>query len=275
MWLPKRLAFAPFEVLNKGDASSYDSNNASSSSARLRTVLAPQHSRIDPAAVTARYPHLRTTHSDHAAHASTCNVGGSCESPSAFFLARAIEDASILELRWLRVTGLDTYLRELEDPEQIEGSRPRAEEQYAQLRIAKALEELASPPLPELFQFPAPLLPDTHVFVDALTSTLQVLAVTATGYLYRLTFALPDLFHAAELRHGWCSEHKIASVGSWDSAGNFAGGRTPQNVHFVDAGLIIVSCSDGTLIKLEQHRAQDGSDRFAGERPCGCYLCRI
>lgn len=251
-WVPKKLAFAPLEVLNTGDPEGPDA------AARLRQVPT-RHPDIDLASILSRYPHLKTLHSDYAAHAATCTVAGSNEHPSAFFLARAIEDATILELRWLRSTGLRQYYRE---------GAVTGPEDEARLRLVSAIEEVETPPAPELFQLPAPLLGNISIFIDALSDTLQVLAVTVTGYLYRFTFSAPDLFHARSLGHGWVSEHRIANLSGWDERGNFSGGRLAQKVHVVDAGLVLVGCSDGTLIKLEQQRRDESPSGFEGESAC-------
>lgn len=239
-WLPRRLLYAPLEVLN---ASTADGTDAAPEDRQVPT----SHPLLDASAYD-RLQALRTAHSSHASHAATGVLGGSSNFPSAFVLARAIEDATILELRWLRLTAA--------------GNNALHDESHA-AALAAALEEQGTASHTERFAFPAPLLPSIHIFADHLSDSLQVIATTVTGYLFRLQFHLPDLFHAKSFQAGWATEHRIGAVAGIDERGRWMSGRLLDSINAANASLLVATCDDGSVVKIEQGRNAH-SGRFEG-----------
>ncbi|KDN43797.1 hypothetical protein K437DRAFT_257384, partial [Tilletiaria anomala UBC 951] len=244
-WLPRRLAYAPFDVLNHGDPSVPDV------ATHLRRIPS-QHPAVDQSSLFARYPGLQTLHSEHAEHAASCTIGGSSAHPSAFFLARAIEDGGILELRWLKYISNTQHVQD--DMRCEQPLHP-----FAEVHVG-----LSAPSAPELFQFPAPLLADISIFADDRTRTLQLLCVTVTGYLYRLTFKSPNAFHARSLHAGWVTEHRVSGLAGIDEQGRLLNGRIGQKAIAVHPGMVLVTCNDGTIVKLEQKMGESHASGFDG-----------
>ncbi|PWN18877.1 hypothetical protein BCV69DRAFT_52215 [Microstroma glucosiphilum] len=124
-----------------------------------------------------------------------------------------------------------------------------------------------SSPFPQRFLFPAPLLNSMAISPEMASNKVYVTVMTATGWLYRLCFPLHgnsigDPTHDED----WTTEHRIASIASpsSSSAAVELGGRTPTSLHAIEAGMLLVACKDGTLVKLEQSRATDGSGEYQG-----------
>ena len=75
----------------------------------------------------------------------------------------------------------------------------------------------AGAPAPVRFVFPAPVLPNVGMVEDGASSDLYVLAVTATGYLYRLRVPLTSLLHGHPLPTRWAHEHRMAHFASHET----------------------------------------------------------
>lgn len=132
-------------------------------------------------------------------------------------------------------------------------------------------------PSPQLFLFPAPLLPGFSLIIDKYSAELHFIGATTTGWIYRLRFPLEGLFYASTLAHDWAQEYKCtAFVGTstGNSASSYNGqassstssisahNRKATLFHVVESGLVVVACNDGSLIKLEQGRSDDGDGKF-------------
>lgn len=99
------------------------------------------------------------------------------------------------------------------------------------------------------------------------SSKVHVVVMTATGWLYRLCFPLHGNSIGDPTHEGdWATEHRIASIASPNSSSvtTELAGRTPTSLHAVEAGMILIACKDGTLVKLEQSRTTDGSGEYQG-----------
>ncbi|CAO1635930.1 unnamed protein product [Jaminaea pallidilutea] len=122
------------------------------------------------------------------------------------------------------------------------------------------------------FLFPAAILPGFDLILDEYSEEVHFVALTATGWLFRLRFTRPGVFTAPNLPYSWSCEHQTSNLNSptektMSRQGEIARegkGRHPTLVHVVDSGLVLVACSDGTLLKLEQSRSDEGDGRFAG-----------
>ncbi|GAA5878145.1 hypothetical protein JCM3774_004309 [Rhodotorula dairenensis] len=174
---------------------------------------------------------------DHALYSSAFfpaqDVGGDT---TGFVLARVIEDAYTLELRWC------AFSRTAPAPSGVRqdgGDLP-----------ANAFAELDSHPgtLPPVsFVFPSRLVPNPSFVVLEATGDssrqLQVFCVTEAGYLYTLTFPLPSLFYATDVlaEGNWSAENKVESLE----------GRTPVLLHEVDEDRIVIATAEGQLFCAE------------------------
>lgn len=173
---------------------------------------------------------------DHALYSSTFfpnrDDGGDT---TGFVLARVIEDAYTLELRWCAFSK----------------SQGGGDRQLGQPDAANAFAELDAHPgtLPPVsFVFPSRLVPEPAFFVleagGASTGRqLQIFCVTEAGYLYTLTFPLPTLFYASEtLAQGrWSVESKVESLEE----------RTPVLLHGVDQDRVLIATAEGQLVCAE------------------------
>ncbi|CAO1612860.1 unnamed protein product [Sympodiomycopsis kandeliae] len=200
--------------------------SASSSRAEATTTVPTSHPLYeDP---------LRSS-ADYVEHSTTrLRVNTSDGNSSYLVLARAIQGATALELSIVPTTpggGSDTFPN-------------------------------ATPSQSRLFLFPAPLLSGVSLFYDNHTSDFYIVALTVTGWLYRLRFPLPGGFYSSTLPHDWAVEHRIAAIaGHTDhhqqqDPSQDLGAKTPTLIHAADPGIIIVACRDGTVVKLEQSRRQ-------------------
>ncbi|CAO1614418.1 unnamed protein product [Parajaminaea phylloscopi] len=119
-------------------------------------------------------------------------------------------------------------------------------------------------------------MPGISLTFDHYSGDLHVLAVTMTGWIFRLRFPVPGVFYSSTLPYDWAQEHKIelfsrdesSSAHSHEastlSAANSAQSRSPTLLHVVEAGLVLIACADGTLLKVHQNRSQEGDGRFVG-----------
>lgn len=177
-------------------------------------------------------------------------------------LVRAIENAETLELSMI---PLDAPTHDAS----------------SELSLGSVSPKSATPP-PQLFLLPAPVMSGLSIFLDEYSGDLHVVAVTITGWLFRLRFLMPSVFYSDTLPYDWAQEHKIASlshltedaaaVARRSSAEGPASSspatatlvKLPTLVHVVESGLVLVACNDGSLIKLEQSRSDDGDGKFVG-----------
>lgn len=257
VWLPRRLVHAPFQLLAPGDAQDAGVDaNADVDTIPLRAYTT--HPTVKISALLKDSPGLGTPHSDYAAHAASAVAPAtSLLAPDAppVVLARALEDATLLELRWVHSRLLSSVPEEPDsDPSAWHIPAP-------------------CPPAARLFRFEAPLLPGMAVFFDTPSATLQVLAVTITGYLYRLTFASPDYFHVDRLSPDAVSEYPIRAFGVIDQYGQIYSARPPEQVHVVGPGLVLVTRADGSIIRLEQARSYTSFSGFECTLPHILRLC--
>lgn len=147
----------------------------------------------------------------------------------------------------------DSYMlvaRVLDDGQSLELSVLSVTPQGASLDFPQS-----SGAAPKLFTFPAPILSDLSIVSDQDSHTVYVVAVTVTGWLYRLRFPLPGGFYASTLPHNWAVEYRITSIcGHTDQEAQNLGPKTPTLVHVVQPGVVLVACRDGSMVKLEQQR---------------------
>ncbi len=175
-----------------------------------------------------------------------------------YVLARVVAGGKELELRWSSL--------------QDQATTPAASSKDHS--FSNSLHpKLASEPA-RTFLFPAPLLPGLGLFVDPASNRLHVIAVTTTGFLYRLVFAAPYLFHDSRLASEWSSEYRIQSIASSESvlAASLRGTANAAQLYPVDSGLALVTCADGTIVKLSRslstgRDANDGAWKETVLRP--------
>ncbi|SHO77674.1 Uncharacterized protein MSYG_2016 [Malassezia sympodialis ATCC 42132] len=124
-----------------------------------------------------------------------------------------------------------------------------------------------------LFTFPAPVVPHVGLWDDAGSSDLHVLAVTSAGYVYRLCIPVACLVRSSLLPPHWAHEHRLEHLADQGAAAAAA------TVHMVDAGLLLVACIDGTLVRVQQPYVQgrgfDGAWREALLSPASFSLRRL
>lgn len=174
---------------------------------------------------------------DHALYSTAFfpsqDVGGNT---TGFVLARVIEDAYTLELRWCALSR--------------NAPAPSGVRQDGGALPANAFAELDSHPgtLPPVsFVFPSRLVPTpTFAVLEASGDSgrqLQVFCVTEAGYLYTLTFPLPSLFYAADVlaEGNWSAENRVEALE----------GRTPVLLHEVDEDRVVIATAEGQLVCAE------------------------
>lgn len=122
-----------------------------------------------------------------------------------------------------------------------------------------------------LFTFPAPIVPHVGLWDDAGSSDLHVLAVTSAGYVYRLCIPVACLVRSMLLPPHWAHEHRLAHLAD--------GAAATATVYMVDAGLLLIACIDGTLVRVQQPYAQgrgfDGAWHEALLSPASFSLRRL
>ena len=137
--------------------------------------------------------------------------------------------------------------------------------------------QLHAPPMS--FIFPAPILAHVGIVEDAASSDIHVLAITQTGFLYRLRLPLASFLRGQPLPHAWAHEHQILHLSSHASASSTSSAsastsqpsRSPStstsladtavatSVHVIDIALILVSCADGALLRIQQRLDDRGA----------------
>ncbi|WFD26932.1 hypothetical protein MNAN1_001921 [Malassezia nana] len=124
------------------------------------------------------------------------------------------------------------------------------------------------------FTFPAPILPQVGLWEDARSSDLHVLAVTGAGYVYRLCIPIACLLRNTLLPLHWAHEHRLDHLAELGPAAAAA-----TTVYVVDAGLLLVACVDGTLLRVQQSYVQghgfDGAWHEAVLSPASFSLRRL
>lgn len=160
-----------------------------------------------------------------------------------YVLARVIGGGRELQLRWST----------LEDQTANAGPSSRTLASKEHSFAASINPKLASEPARN-FLFPAPLLPGLGIFADPSSNRLYVIAVTTTGFLYRLAFAVPNLFHDTRLASDWSSEYRIQHIASSESvlSTSIRSAANAAQLYVVDSGLALVTCADGNIIKLSR-----------------------
>ncbi|SPO39479.1 related to nuclear pore complex protein Nup160 [Pseudozyma flocculosa] len=247
-YTPYRLATAAI-----GPSTSRDSIHLSQSQDEPITVPTPSHpgynSNSSTSASTSTSSPYSSIPEHHAAHARAYFPSPASGYDAGFVLARAVAGARELELRWCRISSSQGSV-----PAAATNSRALAKSDT----FAPSLDALQSGPPPKTFLFPAPLLPNVGLFADRLSGCLYVVAVTTTGYLYRLNFPLPFLFHAASLGPAWSTEYRVSQLAAHDSSsGSAVGSRAATHAFIEDAGLVLLTCGDGSIVKLQQVRSGD------------------
>ncbi|SPO21243.1 related to nuclear pore complex protein Nup160 [Ustilago trichophora] len=159
-----------------------------------------------------------------------------------YVLARVVAGGRELQLRWSTI----------EDRTAAAGPSSKAlatKDSFS----ASLNPKLGSEPA-RTFLFPAPLLPGLGMSADPSSNRLYVIAVTTSGFLYRLAFSPPNLFHETRLSSNWSSEYRIQHIASSDSglAASIRGSANAAQLYFVDSGLVLVTCADGTIVKLSR-----------------------
>ncbi|WFD05444.1 hypothetical protein MVES1_000774 [Malassezia vespertilionis] len=105
---------------------------------------------------------------------------------------------------------------------------------------------------PVSMSFQAPLLANVGVFEDPTTSTIHVLCVSSVGFVYRLTIPIAAIVRNHPLPSRWVQEQPVDILQADDAP-------EATLVYAIDAGLLLVACADGTLVRLEQENMGDGS----------------
>jgi hypothetical protein len=82
--------------------------------------------------------------------------------------------------------------------------------------------------------------------LDAPSSTIFLLALTTSGKLFKLGFGLQALW----FDEAWQDQLFEVQVQA---------GEEVRGLHVLDADSVLVSCKDGSLVKLTQARADAGS----------------
>ncbi|KAN0062019.1 hypothetical protein ACQY0O_006014 [Thecaphora frezii] len=249
------LPYTPYRLASAAIASTSSRNDSHSrqhqSDDEPILVPTPSHPGTSTAYTSSGVPE------HHAVHARSYFPSPASGYGAGFVLARAVADARELELRWCRIAGSESAASATS---LVASNKPTTEGTDS---FAASLDAAQSSLAPKTFLFPAPLLPDIGLFADRLAGCLYVVVVTTTGYLYRLTFPLPFLFHAASLPVSWSSEHRVSYLAAADAANpGAAGGRVATQAFVEDAGLVLLACADGALVKLQQSRS--GSYGFEG-----------
>ncbi|GAA5862780.1 hypothetical protein JCM8547_006543 [Rhodosporidiobolus lusitaniae] len=160
---------------------------------------------------------------------------------SSFVLARVVEDAFALELRWVAFSRTA--------PASEDGS-------YSPSPSSSPFADLDAHPgtLPPVrFVFPSRLIHGAPSFALSPNGDhLEVYAVTEAGFLYVLTFPLETLFYGAELGNKdateWSDEFRLESVE----------GRTAVLMEGIEDGRVAVACADG-FVTLVDFAETDGT----------------
>lgn len=160
-----------------------------------------------------------------------------------YVLARVVAGGRELQLGW----------SSLRNQSAAASSSTKALTTKGQSFAASLNPKLSSEPV-RTFLFPAPLLPGVGLFADPSSNRLHIIAVTTTGFLYRLVFTAPNLFHDTRLASNWSSEYRIQHIASSDSvlAASIRGSANAAQLYVVDSGLALVTCADGTIVKLSR-----------------------
>ncbi|GAA6005692.1 hypothetical protein JCM10207_005297 [Rhodosporidiobolus poonsookiae] len=154
-----------------------------------------------------------------------------------FVLARTVEDAYALELRWVSFSLSSDGQPPQDGMDQDQNGDGASSE-------PNPFAELDAHPgtLPPVrFVFPARLVPTPSFTLagEGADRRLEVYAVTDAGYLYVLSFPLDSLFYGADLASDdapeWSEEFRLESVE----------GRLPVLMQGVEDGRVIVACEDG------------------------------
>lgn len=148
-----------------------------------------------------------------------------------FVLARIVEDAYQLELRWVAFSRRSQHQAVEQAMDEDSSTSPFAD-----------LDAHPGTLPPVRFIFPARLVPNPSFAILESTSQLQVYCLTKEGYLYVLSFPLESLFYQPTLANEpWSEEFRIESLA----------GRTPVLMQGVDEGRLVVGCADGFTVGLE------------------------
>ena len=127
-------------------------------------------------------------------------------------------------------------------------------------------------PSPVRFTFPAPIVAHVGLWEDALSSDLYLLVVTVTGFVYRLRIPVACVLRGTALPSTWALEHAVEHMSE-------SVAPTATSVHVIDAGLLLISCADGALIRLQLwHGAEHGPHGAWHEsvmRPSSFLLSRL
>lgn len=153
-----------------------------------------------------------------------------------FILARVVNNGSVLELRYCALSTNPTS----NDSMQVDMPRP-----YSGLNSTQG-------DLPAVnFHF-AETFVGLGLLEDEQHSAIYVILLSSTGTLIRLTFRAPDLFYAETLPEEYCVEYPVASLHS----------KQPHTLHLLDTDSVLIACTDGTLVKLKQARADTSTGQL-------------
>ncbi|GAA6013580.1 hypothetical protein JCM11491_002714 [Sporobolomyces phaffii] len=164
--------------------------------------------------------------------------------PSGFVLARVIEDAFTLELRWV------SFTRPPPPP-------PPDDDDDGRENPFRELDAHPGTLAPVRFTFPSRLVPTPSLTLatnDDDAPVLEVMALSEAGYVYALAFPLDSLFYGlddspAAAGSEWSEEFKVEGLE----------GRTPVLMHGADEGRIVIACSDGHSLVAEIAQGSDGA----------------
>ncbi|CDS01320.1 related to nuclear pore complex protein Nup160 [Sporisorium scitamineum] len=232
------LPYTPYKLASASLAAPASSATSQNRDEDAIAVPTPQHPGVDNKPDPVNVAHHHAVDARLYFPSSSFNAfDGGC------VLARVVAGGCELQLLWST----------LEDQNAAAGPSSQALASKQHTFSAALSPKLASEPA-RTFLFPAPLLPGLGLFADPASNRLYVIAVTTTGYLYRLVFSAPHLFHDSRLASDWSSEYRIQHIASSESVltASIRGAANAAQLYVVDSGLALVTCADGTIVKLSR-----------------------
>ena len=156
-----------------------------------------------------------------------------------FVVARVINNGLTLELRWSKFA---TKIRDEDESMVLDEAN---EGSYSTLD-----NEVSLPPTQ--FLFSDKIVPSVALSEDVKKSALYVVVLTQNGFLYRLTFSGPAYFSASELPGNYSVDHGVTLLN----------GRSPILLHGIDTDSVLVACTDGSIIKVDQPVSSSNQDAY-------------
>lgn len=201
------------------------------------TPLHTHLSSIHPSPLVLPVPTLQTTTSDELDHHPSHALHSSSD-PTTGLLARTINNGFTLELSSIALSSAKST----------------------------SSSSVVFLPRPLRFIFPSKLVSTPTIFTSPATSYIHIVALTESGYLYRLSFPLAAAQAAGRAgsaggagRRSTSSWESVLEKGDWSDEYEVAGlasGRTPTVFHAADEQTVLVGLGDGTMIRLDRDQGQ-------------------